>query len=66
MSEEGEDELPEASPRSDIDHDKELEVEGGTLVWRDPVASGDPVRTAYVWPLAIIALIITAIIAALV
>lgn len=66
MSEDGDEELPEASPRSDMDHDEELEVEGGTLVWRDPIASGDPISTAYVWPLAIIALIIMAILAALV
>ena len=66
MSEDGEDELPEAAPRSDIDHDEELEVEGGTLVWRDPIASGDPIATAYVWPLAIIGIIVMAILAALV
>lgn len=65
MSEDGEEELPEASPRSDIDHDEELVVEGGTLVWRDPIASGDPIPTAYLWPLTIIGLIIVAILAAL-
>jgi len=65
MSEEGEEELPEASPRSDINHDEELEVEGGTLVWRDPVASGDPIATAYAWPLVLIGFIIMGILAAL-
>lgn len=49
-----EDDTPKAPPRSDIDKDVELEVEGGTLVWRDPVASGNPIPGAYFWPLAII------------
>lgn len=58
-------ELPEAEPRSDIDHDERLEVEGGTLVWKDPVASGEAIKAAYAWPIAIIGLIILAIIAAI-
>lgn len=66
MSSDGEDEIPEAAPRSDMDHDTELVVEGGTLVWRDPKASGNPVKFAYVWPLAIMALIIMAAIAAMI
>jgi hypothetical protein len=66
MSSDEEEELPEAAPRSDMDHDVELEVEGGTLVWRDPEASGDPIPSAYVWPLAIIALLIFAVLGALV
>jgi hypothetical protein len=66
MSSEEEEELPEAAPRSDVDYDTELEVEGGTLVWRDPEASGDPIPSAYVWPLAIVTLIVLAALAALI
>lgn len=66
MSEDAEDEIPEAHPRSDIDYDSELVVEGGTLVWRDPEASGNPISTAYVWPLAILCVIVLLALAALV
>jgi hypothetical protein len=66
MSSDEEEELPEAPPRSDVDYDTELEVEAGTLVWRDPEASGDPISTAYVWPLALLTLIVLAAVAALV
>jgi len=51
-------EIPEADPRSDLDQDEKLEVDGGTLVWRDPVASGKPFRGAYLWPILLIGLII--------
>lgn len=47
-------EIPEAQPKSDLDPDRELEVEGGTLVWRDPVASGEPLTGAYIWPALIL------------
>ena len=57
-----EEEIPEAEPRSDIDEDVELEVDGGTLVWKDPVASGDPIVSAYLWPLALIGIIVLGII----
>lgn len=54
---EADEELPEADPRSDVEYDVKLEVEGGTLVWKDPVASGEPVLGAYLWPvLAFLAL----------
>lgn len=66
MSSEEDEAMPEAPPRSDVDPETELEVEGGTLVWRDPEASGNPIPTAYVWPLAILTLIILASIAALI
>lgn len=66
MSSEEEEELPEAAPRSDVDYDTELEVEGGTLVWRDPEASGNPIASAYVWPLAILTLIVLAALAVLI
>ncbi len=66
MSSDEEEELPEATPRSDVDYDTELEVEGGTLVWRDPEASGDSISTAYVWPLAILTLIVLAALATLI
>lgn len=56
-----EEEMPEAEPRSDIDEDVELEVDGGTLVWKDPVASGDPIAGAYLWPIAIIGIIVLGI-----
>ncbi len=65
MSSEEDEELPEATPRSDMDHDVKLEVEGGTLVWRDPEASGNPIPWAYVWPAAILALLILATLGAL-
>mgnify|MGYP006440199639 CR=1 FL=1 len=53
-----EEEIPEADPRSDLDYDDKLEIDGGTLVWRDSIASGQPFRGAYLWPVSIIALII--------
>ncbi len=59
------DEMPEAPPKSDLDPEEELEVEGGTLVWRDPLASGDPLESAYLWPVLIIALVLVALLAAL-
>ncbi len=51
MSESDDEPMPEAPPRSDVDPDVELEVEGGTLVWKDPIASGEPVLGAYIWPI---------------
>lgn len=66
MSSEEDEEMPVAPPRSDVDPETELEVEGGTLVWRDPEASGNPIPAAYVLPLAILTLIALASIAALI
>lgn len=53
-----EEEIPEADPRSDLDYEERLEIDGGTLVWKDPVASGKPIRTAYLWPILIIGLVV--------
>jgi hypothetical protein len=55
-------EIPEADPKSDIDPDEKLEVNGGTLVWEDPVSSGNSIPGAYVWPMAIIGLIVLGIV----
>lgn len=58
-------EIPEARPRSDVDPGVELEVEGGTLVWKDPVVTDRPVRLAYLWPLALMGLVVLGIVLAL-
>ena len=55
-------EIPEADPKSDIDEDELLEIDGGTLVWKDPVSSGDPIPGAYLWPVLIIGIIILGIV----
>lgn len=55
-------EIPEADPKSDIDEDELLEIDGGTLVWKDPVSSGNPIAGAYLWPVLIIGIIILGIV----
>lgn len=57
-----EEEIPEADPKSDIDEEELLEIDGGTLVWKDPVASGEPIKGAYIWPALIIGIIVLMIV----
>ncbi|MFB6355185.1 MAG: hypothetical protein ABEJ65_01550 [bacterium] len=52
-----EEEIPEAAPKSDLDSEVELTVDGGTLVWKDPVASGTPVTGSNFIPAFIMGLI---------